>query len=347
MLSNRRFKMHFLKYLKQNRRIIVLYFFVQCFFTGSWILYHNDEILLVLYPVLVTTIVGLVAFLLGFVPYYKKITQLEKVLIFIEENDRGPESFHVQVHQEEEKMLLEIAEELISKFKALEERHFIKEADRESYYALWSHQIKTPITSLKLLLEETDGGENPQINRYQMLEEILKIEQYMDMVLHYNRIGDMSKDLVIEDVELQKTVHQVLKKYSILFINRRFQIVVDVPEVRIVSDKKWLTLVIEQILSNAIKYTESGHVRIRAFQEKDLVRLVIEDTGIGIRAEDIDRVFEKGFTGYNGRLDQRASGIGLFLVKKVMDQLKHSITVESRVGEGTKVVLTFGNLTKM
>jgi len=347
MSLNKKKSLHFLNYLKQIRKLIFLFLFGQCFFAGSWMLYHNDEILLVSYPILVTSMVGFVAIIVGFFRYYKKIDQLEKVLTFIEENDRGPEFFHVQVYQEEEKLLLEIAEELMSKFKALEERHYIKETDRESYYALWSHQIKTPITSLKLLLEETDGLENPQFDRYQMLEEILKIEQYMDMVLHYNRIGDMSKDLVIEDVELQKMVHQVLKKYSILFINRRVQILVEVPEVYIVSDKKWLTLVIEQILSNAIKYTESGQITIRGFQEEGLVRLVIEDTGIGIRSEDVERVFEKGFTGYNGWLDQRASGIGLFLVKKIMNQLKHSITVESRFGEGTKVVLTFGNLTKM
>ncbi len=334
-------------YLRQNHRSIALYVFAQIFFSGAWLLYHNSEIMRVLYPVMVTTFIGLTGLVIGYMRHIRKIHSMENAYRYVERNNRGPDDLNIVTDQHAEAILIAIANELMAKFKTLEESYFLNEKDRESYYALWSHQIKTPITSLKLLLEEMHDEDDFLARRYQMLEEILKIEQYMEMILHYNRIGDMSKDLEIEEVALQKVVHHVLKKFSILFINRRFKIVVEVPEVMVISDKKWLTLVIEQILSNAIKYTESGSITIRAVQQGDSVQLIVEDTGIGIRAEDIERVFEKGFTGYNGRLDQRASGIGLFLVKKVMDQLNHTIKIKSELGEGTQVVLGFGNLTKM
>ena len=338
---------HLWTYLKQNKSFIGIYILNQFFFISTWILYHPKELKFTLYPLAVTSILGIVFCGMGYRRYYKKIRQMERVYAYIQANENGPEVFNIEVEKYEEEKLLEIAHELILKLKTAEENHAIKNADRESYYALWSHQIKTPITALKLLLENFENSDDIEVKRYQMFEEILKIEQYMEMVLHYNRIGDMSNDMVIEEVELQKTVHQVLKKFSILFINRRLNISVEVPETKIISDKKWLVLVIEQILSNAIKYTESGSIKIYGCQEYGVVQLIIEDTGIGIRAEDLERVFEKGFTGYNGRLDQRASGIGLYLVKKAMDHLKHKITIESQVGEGTKVTILFRNLTKV
>ncbi|NLN06059.1 MAG: HAMP domain-containing histidine kinase [Firmicutes bacterium] len=205
------------------------------------------------------------------------------------------------------------------------------QAEQIDYYTMWVHQIKTPITAMRLALQG-NGNVNAILE-----QELFKIEQYAEMVLHYVKIGNLASDLVIKEYSLEDIVRQCIKKYATLFIYKKIAVSVEPMEVTVLTDSKWLFFICEQILSNAIKYTPSGQVTFSA--EKNT--LIIEDTGIGIRPEDINRVFEKGYTGYNGRLDQRASGIGLYLAKKVADALGIKIQLTSKVGTGTKVALQF------
>jgi len=115
----------------------------------------------------------------------------------------------------------------------------------------------------------------------------------------------------------------------------------------VVTDEKWLVFVLKQILSNALKYTPAGR-KISIYMDINFVKtLVIEDTGIGISAEDLPRIMERGFTGYNGRMDKKATGIGLYLTRQILDRLNHEITIESVSGQGTKVYINLSNLTKM
>ena len=169
--------------------------------------------------------------------------------------------------------------------------------------------------------------------------ELFKTEQYVEMVLSYLRIGDISKDMVLTGCDIAKLVRQAVKKYSRLFILQKISL--EMGEIRetVVTDEKWLSFVIEQILSNALKYTKKGKVSI--YMEPG-ERLVIEDTGIGISAEDLPRIMEKGYTGYNGRKDKKSTGIGLYLCRKVMDKLNHGIDIESEPGKGTRVILNLG-----
>ena len=207
------------------------------------------------------------------------------------------------------------------------------------YYGMWAHQIKTPIAAMRLLLQSgmdrEENEENQKLFR-QLQMELFKTEQYVEMVLSYLKIGDIAKDMVLERCDLGKVVRQAVKKYSRLFILQKLSLEMgEIAEI-VLTDEKWLSFVVEQILSNALKYTKSGSVSIYLEQEGVLV---IKDTGIGISAEDLPRIMEKGYTGYNGRIDKRSTGIGLYLCKKVMDKLHHQLRIDSEDGKGTKVVL--------
>ena len=207
------------------------------------------------------------------------------------------------------------------------------------YYGMWAHQIKTPIAAMRILvqsgMDREENEENQKLFR-QLQMELFKTEQYVEMVLSYLKIGDIAKDMVLERCDLGKVVRQAVKKYSRLFILQKLSLELgEIAEI-VLTDEKWLSFVVEQILSNALKYTKSGSVSIYLEQEGVLV---IKDTGIGISAEDLPRIMEKGYTGYNGRIDKRSTGIGLYLCKKVMDKLHHQLRIDSEDGKGTKVVL--------
>ena len=207
------------------------------------------------------------------------------------------------------------------------------------YYGMWAHQIKTPIAAMRILvqsgMDREENEENQKLFR-QLQMELFKTEQYVEMVLSYLKICDIAKDMVLERCDLGKVVRQAVKKYSRLFILQKLSLEMgEIAEI-VLTDEKWLSFVVEQILSNALKYTKSGCVSIYLEQEGVLV---IKDTGIGISAEDLPRIMEKGYTGYNGRIDKRSTGIGLYLCKKVMDKLHHQLRIDSEDGKGTKVVL--------
>jgi signal transduction histidine kinase len=205
-------------------------------------------------------------------------------------------------------------------------------SDQIEYYTMWVHQIKTPISAMRLAIQSREVVDNLIID-----QELFKIEQYVEMALQYIKMKQLSSDLVIREYSLKNILHTSVKKYAALFIYKKLSIDLEGLELMVLTDSKWLSFIIEQLLSNAIKYTNQGGIRIYMEDRS----LVIEDTGIGIHSEDMERIFEKGYTGYNGRLDKKASGIGLYLVKKVADSLAIKVTISSAVGIGTKAVLTF------
>ena len=219
--------------------------------------------------------------------------------------------------------------------------------EKEDFFALWAHQIKTPIAAMNLLLQ------NEEPDRAQCRQELFKIENYVEMALNYSRFENLSGDLVLESCELLPMVKQVVKKYSTIFIHKHLKVELKELELKILTDEKWFCFVLEQILSNALKYTKEGGVSIYTEKEGADTRIVIADTGIGICSEDLPRIFEKGFTGYNGRMDKKASGLGLYLCKGVCDKLGHGIGADSEEGKGTKVFIRVSadaertNLTKM
>jgi signal transduction histidine kinase len=206
-------------------------------------------------------------------------------------------------------------------------------SEMTEYYTLWAHQIKTPISAMSLLLQ---SQEEP--SREELSAALFKIEHYVDMAIAFLRSDNISGDLLIQEYSLDAIVKQAVRKYAREFIRRK--ITLDYKEIdqTVITDEKWLCFVIEQLLSNALKYTREGKISIY-MDEKTPCTLVIEDTGIGIQPEDIPRVFEKGFTGYNGRTDKKSTGIGLYLCKRIISKLGHGISIESQVGAGTRLLL--------
>lgn len=207
-------------------------------------------------------------------------------------------------------------------------------ADANDYYTLWAHQIKTPIAAMRLLLQSKEYN----ASSLALEQELFKIEQYAEMALQYLRLESISSDLVLRSYRLYDIVAQALKKYAVRFIGKKLSLEFEPFEETVITDEKWLQFVIEQILSNSIKYTPEGKLSIRMENPQTLV---ISDTGIGIHTEDLPRIFDRGFTGYNGRMDKKSTGIGLYLCKKVTKKLSHDIKVTSKIGEGTSVYIIF------
>lgn len=202
---------------------------------------------------------------------------------------------------------------------------------RESldYYTTWIHQIKTPISTMKMILESEDTDEHREL-----LAELFRIEQYVEMVLSYLRLSSEHSDYIFKEYDLDKIIKQAIHKYASQFVRRRIQLKYDPVDIKVLTDEKWLLFIIEQVLSNSIKYTPKGSVTITVTPDK---MLKISDTGIGIATEDVPRIFEKGFTGYNGRLNKKSTGLGLYLCKMAADRLSHKISVESAPGVGTTI----------
>lgn len=207
----------------------------------------------------------------------------------------------------------------------------ISRSDLVDYYTLWAHQIKTPISAMHLILQSEESDLSSELSM-----ELFKVEQYVEFVLQYLRLESMSSDLVLRKQSLDKIVKQAVRKYSRMFIRKKIKLNFKELNCDILTDEKWLVFVIEQLLSNALKYTKAGTISIY-MDNVSKMTLVIEDTGIGIRAEDLSRIFERGFTGYNGRWDKKSTGLGLYLCKQILNKLSHSITIESKVDKGTKV----------
>lgn len=211
-----------------------------------------------------------------------------------------------------------------------------KQREYQEYFTLWVHQVKTPIFAIELLVRNLeDRTQQAQINA-----ELLKIKEYTQNVLQYVRLDNLSSDIDLKEYDLEEIVKTQLKKYALLFINQKIKLELTEFHFRIITDEKWLSFVVGQILLNALKYTQTGGTIQIFFQDR---KLYIRDNGLGIRSEDIPKLFQKGFTGRNGRLQKEASGMGLYMSSKIMKSLGNEISLESELGKGTTVIFTFGN----
>ena len=213
----------------------------------------------------------------------------------------------------------------------------IREAREETteYVAMWTHQIKTPLTALQLT-----AGTVPEPVHTELMARLFEIENYVDTMLQFVRLEGNVNDLVVKPYNLKSMVNQAVKYFARIFITKNLQVQINVPdELEIITDEKWFVFVLKQLISNALKYTEKGVVSISAAKDDNKVTLTIEDTGIGIAPEDLPRIFERGYTGYNGRKDKKASGLGLYLTKRITKLLSQSITITSIPAKGTKVTL--------
>lgn len=210
----------------------------------------------------------------------------------------------------------------------------IERKDLEEYFLLWVHQIKTPITVSDLILLKE---KNPYT--CQLKEQMFYIREYTDMAINYMKLKDRQADMDIAEVEIDKLLKSLLRKYSGLFIDKNISLDYQPIDTKIITDAKWATILIEQILANALKYTNSGKITLSFDRDKNALK--VKDTGIGIKSEDINKIFDRGYSGFNGRINEKSSGIGLYLVKKIAILLNIKIEVCSTVNVGSEFIICF------
>lgn len=306
-----------LEYLKYRSKTIILIIMIIAVFASSYILFGMPAVT-VLYPMLLCCALAVIAAGIDFYRFRQKHRLLAMEII---PDAKGLIETDYQAFIEK----LKAEEKLIRRKAASDYNNMIE------YYTVWAHQIKTPIASMKLRLQSEDSEEARSL-----MGDLGRIEAYVEMVLTFIRLDSDSTDYVIGEYELDEIIRSAIRKFSRDFISRKLSLDYRKTDLKVLTDKKWLTFIIEQIISNSVKYTYKGGVSIYM---KEPGCLCIEDTGIGIAAEDLPRIFENGFTGFNGREDKAASGIGLYLCRRIAGNLGHRITVESVQGEGTKVIL--------
>lgn len=205
--------------------------------------------------------------------------------------------------------------------------------DMTDYYTVWAHEIKTPLSSMKLALTDEDSALSRRLQ-----SDLNRVEHYVEMVMTFLRLDEHSSDFLFRACSLDEIVKPSLRKFRLDFIGRKITLVYEPISETVVTDEKWLSFVLDQLIMNALKYTRAGSVRIYSPGPRELV---VQDTGVGIAPEDLPRVFEKGYTGLNGRMDKSASGLGLYLCREICKKLNVEISAESKRGEGTAVRLFF------
>ncbi|WP_425447561.1 sensor histidine kinase [Dethiothermospora halolimnae] len=232
----------------------------------------------------------------------------------------------------------------IDQNKKLSKLHDVRKENIE-YITSWVHEVKTPISVMRLLIESNNNKTKEDIlDSFE--EELDRIDRYVEQALYHSRIDSFSRDYLINEINLENIIKNNIKKQAKTFISKKIKIETKNIDINISTDKKWLSFIIDQILSNSLKYTPEGGV-IKIYGEKDdkEKRIIIKDNGIGIKEEDLPRVFQRGFTGYTGRQNNKSTGMGLYLAKRLSMKLSHNLTINSKYGDYTEVIIHFPKLT--
>lgn len=307
-------------YLKKNIKLLLFYIFAVCFFLFILAM-DGIDIKSVLYAVLLVSFVALIVAWNGFISFYNKIQCLRRNKIPQRRNS--------------------LEEEYARLIDKLEQEIFLINNDNEKrkqemldFYTMWVHQIKTPIAAMNLICQDEDIKTKKMM--VELEGEVFKIEQYVEMVLSYLRMESDTTDYVIRNCPLEDMIKQAVRKYAKSFIKKKIRIELKNLDREIITDEKWFSFALEQLLSNALKYTNKGKISIYVNTQEELI---IEDTGIGIDQSDLPRIFEKGFTGYNGRTNRKSTGLGLYLCKSVLKNIGMGIRAESERNRGTKMII--------
>lgn len=301
------------------------------------------------YAAVLDAMIIIITVLAGFLGYSSKVKALSNALERpVEEQAQLPEAA-----DDVEMLYHRLLENQSIARSESESSAAIRQSQMRDYYSMWVHQIKTPISAMKLLLE-AEREELGQLmcddeqsqcllsdNMNSFEDELFRIEEYVSMALQYQRVSSTENDFVLEKVSVDGVIRDTIKKYAKIMIRRHIGMNYSGTVQEVYTDGKWLAFILEQLLSNAIKYTPQGFVKIETDKKANRFFITIKDTGIGIKAEDLPRVFEKGYTGYNGHADKKATGIGLYLCRQMADKLGHTIRIESEIGKGTKVWIGF------
>lgn len=331
-------KIHFiLNYIISKKKSFLMVLVCSAIFAFTFWMY-GITVAAVLYPALVCMVIMTAAFAVMACSEYGKWKNMQEILQravgddseFVKILDTAEIRKQVNTTDEIENELLEIIERLKNGGMRLNDSMNMKYSDMVDYYTMWVHQIKTPIASMHLILQKEDSEDSRRLRA-----ELFRVEQYVQMVLCFLRLDSDFTDYVIKEYRVDDIIRPAVRRLASQFIMKKLALEYEHTDEVALNDEKWLGFVVEQVLSNAVKYTSEGSISIKC----DGDRLVISDTGIGIAAEDLPRIFDKGYTGFNGRADRKASGIGLYLCRRICDNLGHSIKVESAAGHGTTIII--------
>ena len=310
--------------------LVFLGVFVLCFFL------MNAGLYLIWYPAVICLAFLVMFVIWDFYHFRKRHRLLENICRHIDETAEYLPAARGQLEEDYQQMLRTVLKTYKERLK--QNREML--VGNQEYITLWAHQIKTPLTALELMVQEL-GEENAAEKKKELAGRLFEVEQYVDTALQYMRLDTLTSDLVLQEYALFGIVKQAVKYFARTFIAKRISLRMEESDAVAATDEKWLLFVLKQILSNALKYTKEGSVSIYMHPDKEQV-LVIEDTGIGIAAEDLPRIYDRGFTGCNGRIQEKSTGIGLYLSKLVLERLGHGISVSSKEGQGTKVEVMLG-----
>ena len=314
-----------LVYIRQHRRLLIALTLFAAVFSASFALYRLP-LKAVLYPTALCAVFGLVFAAADFFQKARKhalLSEMKKLPAAMISAMPPAETIEDGDYQE---MIRALQDEIAALGNSTAARY----QELTDYYTVWVHQIKTPITSMRLTLQNEDTPLSRKLK-----SDLFQIEQYVEMVLAFMRLDSDESDYVFREHSLDAIIRQSVAKFASEFIDRNIVLFYESIQKSVITDEKWLAFVIEQLLSNALKYTREGGIKIYLRE----AALCIEDTGIGIAAEDLPRIFERGYTGYNGRADKRASGLGLYLCKRICGNLGFGIRVTSEPGRGTTVYI--------
>lgn len=314
--------MDFLKLYLQQRKLVFLFIFLcTAVFFSSFALYHLPAAAIG-YPFALCAFIGLLVLGLDLYRCKKKSDSL----CFLDPAEIDPLLLPA-IQTPEDARYQQIITALLQRSAKSQDDFNARLTDMSEYYTLWAHQIKTPIASMHLELQNEDTPLSRSLS-----SGLFRIEQYVDMVLAYMRIDSPTGDYVFREQPIDPIIRGCIRKFACEFVSRKIALEYEPLNTCLITDEKWFSFVLEQILSNALKYTRSGSIHI--FLEAPKI-LCIQDTGIGIAPEDLPRIFELGYTGCNGRTDKKASGIGLYLCRKICRNIGVGITADSKPNCGT------------
>lgn len=316
--------MKLLSYFRDHWKIMLLLAVCLGAYTVVLCLYRTDGEALE-YGLLVAGLVILIGFLVDFLRYRRRFDSLKQARAQLpyELNLPAPAGRKEREYQQ-------LLQTLFEQYRQLDNAGQTTRRETQDYYSLWVHQIKVPIAAMDLLLQTHPGPDTPALQG-----ELFKVRRYVEMVLSYLRLESSTTDYLIRRYDLDKIIRQGVRKFASLFILSQVKLEFTPTNLSVLTDEKWLGFAMEQLLSNAVKYTKpGGTVKIYAKPEQVLV---VEDTGIGIAPEDLPRIWDKGFTGLNGRMEQKSTGLGLYLCRRVLSNLGHSIQIFSQPRKGTRV----------
>lgn len=332
--------MSFLEYVKDKRYFILFYLSLMSFVSLIMLVgfYQLNPFNKILYTNITCFVIAALYIIIGYF-YRRKFYQEMKDLI--ESSQEETMAIMPDAQNNEQKLIFNILKKVNKEHAKQLETLYDQKRDQQEFIMSWIHEVKIPIAASRLLMENSEDKTTDFLTD-KFEDELHKINDYVEQALYYSRIDSFSKDYFISEMNTNQLIKNSVKKYAKLFINKGIHFEMDDTEQLVQSDKKWFGFVIDQLVANALKYTdEGGRISVYFEEDSEEKRLFIQDNGIGIAPEDIGRVFEKGFTGSTGRSHAKSTGMGLYLAKQLANKLGHDITIKSEVNDYTKVTIHF------